>query len=49
MDIIIIIIIIIITTAHTAAVSFFQNPVHDRESNPHAIIICVWFFSPLKL
>jgi len=25
--------------ARTAALSFFQNPVHDRESNPHAILI----------
>jgi len=25
--------------AGTAAVSFFQNPALDRESNPHAILI----------
>jgi len=25
--------------AHTAAPSFFQNPVLDRESNPHTIVI----------
>jgi len=23
--------------ARTAALSFFQNPAHDRESNPHLI------------
>ena len=39
----------IVLTARTAALSFFQNPAHDRESNPHAILICIWFFSPLKL
>jgi len=26
-------------TAHTAALSFFQNPALDRETNPHAILI----------
>jgi len=26
-----------ILTARTAALSFFQNPAHDRESNPHLI------------
>jgi len=26
-------------TARTAALSFFQNPALDRESNPHAILI----------
>ena len=26
-------------TASTAALSFFQNLAHDRESNPHAILI----------
>jgi len=25
--------------AHTAALSFFQNPALDRESNAHAILI----------
>jgi len=29
----------IVLTARTAALSFFQNPAHDRESNPHAILI----------
>ena len=29
----------IVLTAHTAAVSFFQNPALNRESNPHAVII----------
>jgi hypothetical protein len=29
----------IVLTARTAALSFFQNPVLDRESNPHAIQI----------
>jgi len=33
----------------TARTSFFQNPALDRESNPHAIVIRVWFFSPRKL
>ena len=28
-----------ILTARTAAVSFFQNPALDRESNPRAILI----------
>ena len=28
----------IVLTANTAALSFFQNPAHDRESNPHAIL-----------
>jgi len=27
----------IVLTAHTAALSFFQNSAHDRESNPHLI------------
>ena len=22
--------------------SFFQNPAHDRKSNPHAILIRIW-------
>jgi len=39
----------IVLTVRTAALSFFQNPVHDHESNPHAIVIRIWFFSPLKL
>jgi len=26
----------------TAAVSFFQNPAHDSESNPHTILIRIW-------
>jgi hypothetical protein len=30
-------------------IRIFQNPVLDCECNPHAIIICIWFFSPLKL
>jgi len=25
--------------AHTAALSFFQNPAVDRKSSPHAILI----------
>jgi len=29
----------IVFTARTAALSFFQNPALDRESNPHAILI----------
>ena len=28
----------IVLTARTAALLFFQNPAHDRESNPHAIL-----------
>jgi len=39
----------IVLTARTAALSFFQNPAHDRESNPHVILIRISFFSPLKL
>jgi len=27
--------------ARTVALSFFQNPALDRESNPHAILICI--------
>jgi len=30
--------------ARTAALPFFQNPAHDRESNPHAILIRILFF-----
>ena len=29
----------IVLMAHTAALSFFQNPALDRESNLHAILI----------
>ena len=29
----------IVLTARTAALSFFQNPAVDRDSNPHAILI----------
>jgi len=29
----------IVLTARTAALSYFQYPAHDRESNPHAILI----------
>jgi len=29
----------IVLTARTAAVSLFQNPALDRESNPHTILI----------
>jgi len=29
----------IVRTASTAALSFFQNPALDSESNPHAILI----------
>ena len=29
----------IVLTASTAALSFFQNPALDRESNPQAILI----------
>jgi hypothetical protein len=32
------------TKINTAAVSFFQNPALDCESNPHAILIRIWFF-----
>jgi hypothetical protein len=39
----------IVLTAGTAALSFFQNPALNRKSNPHAIVIHIWFFSPLKL
>jgi len=39
----------IVLTAHTAALSFFQNPAHDRESNPQAILIRIWIFCPVKL
>ena len=39
----------IVLTARTVALSFFQNPTLNCESNPHAIIIRIWFFSPLKL
>jgi hypothetical protein len=39
----------IVLTTRTAAVSFFQNPALDRISNPHAILIRIWFFSSLKL
>jgi len=39
----------IVLMVFTAAVSFFQNPTHNRESNPHAILIHIWFFSSLKL
>jgi hypothetical protein len=39
----------IFLTALTAALSFFQNPTLDRESNPHAILIRIWIFSPLKM
>jgi len=35
--------------ARTAALSFFQNPALDRESNPYVIQICILIFSPLKL
>jgi len=31
----------IVLTAHTVAQSFFQNPALDRESNAHAIEICI--------
>ena len=31
----------IVLRARTAALSFFQNPALDRESNPHAILICI--------
>jgi len=31
----------IVLTARRAALSFFQNPAHDRESNPHAILILI--------
>jgi hypothetical protein len=39
----------IVLTAPTEALSFFQNPALDRESNPHAILTRIWFFNPLKL
>ena len=39
----------IVLTARTAALSFFQNPALDGESNPHAILNRTWFFIPLKL
>ena len=28
---------------------YFQNPALNGESNPHAILIRIWFFSNLKL
>jgi len=28
--------------ARIAALSFFQNPAHDRESNPHLIFLALW-------
>ena len=31
----------IVVTARTVAVSFFQNPAHDRESNPHMIFLAL--------
>jgi len=31
----------------TVALSFFQNPAHDRASNPHAILIRIWLFLTL--
>jgi len=31
----------IVLTERTAAISFFQNPALDRESNPHAILISI--------
>jgi len=31
--------------ACTAALSFSQNPAHDRESNPYAILISIWFLA----
>ena len=31
--------------ARTAALSFFQNQAHNRESNPHAILIRIWFLA----
>ena len=39
----------IVLTARTAALSFFQNPALDHESNLHMIMIHIWFFTPLKL
>ena len=38
----------IVLTARTAALSFFQNSAHDCESNPHAILSRISFFSPLE-
>jgi len=32
----------IVLTGHTAALSFFQNAAHDRESNPHLIFLAPW-------
>jgi len=31
-------------TARTDSLSFFQNPAHDREYNPHAILIRIFFY-----
>jgi len=39
----------VVLTARTVGLSFFQNPAHDRESNPQAILIRIWFFGPLIL
>ena len=32
----------IVLTARTAALSFFQNPAHDRDSDPHLIFLALW-------
>jgi len=39
----------IVLKARTVVLSFFQNPALDCESNPHAILIRIWFFSLPKL
>jgi len=39
----------IVLRARTATLLFFQNPAHDRESNPHATVIRIGFLSPLKM
>jgi hypothetical protein len=31
----------VVLMACTAALLFFQNPVIDRESNPHTILMCI--------
>jgi len=40
---------IVLFLRHVQWLSFFQTPAHDCESNPHAILIDIWFFSPPKL
>jgi hypothetical protein len=39
----------IVLAAHIEALSSFWNPGVDHESNPHAILICIKFFTSRKL